>query len=93
MFGSCFVEVCFAIPVESQSPTSSPQAFYVPGKLTVTAVWSVDLVLVLVHTTPYNSLFRNIRTYRLRDPLVLCPSKNRLALTRSLSAAIQPFDL
>ncbi len=34
------------IPEESQSLTASPQAFTVPGQLTVTIEWSLDLVLV-----------------------------------------------
>lgn len=38
MFGSCFSEVCFSVNLEglTGSLTSSPQAFIVPGKLTVT---------------------------------------------------------
>ena len=46
-FGSCFTEVCFVIPEESQRLTSPPQAFTVPGKLTVTVETSLDLALVL----------------------------------------------
>jgi hypothetical protein len=47
MFGSCFTEVCFADPEGLESLTSSPQAFYVAGELTVTAVQALDLALVL----------------------------------------------
>ena len=43
LFGSCFTEVCLL----STGLTSSPQAFSVPGKLTVTVEYSIDLALVI----------------------------------------------
>ena len=64
------------IPEGSQRLTASPQAFTVPGQLTVTIEWSLDLVLIIgfmLHSI--NPYAKYKRTYRKKALLIQYPSK------------------
>lgn len=71
------------IPEGSQRLTASPQAFTVPGQLTVTIEWSLDLVLIIgfmLHSI--NPSARYKRTYRKKALLIQYPSNRCLILFR-----------
>jgi len=79
------------IPEGSQRLTASPQAFSVPGQLTVTIEWSLDLVLIIgfmLHSIYPSARYK--RTYRKNALLIQYPSKKCLILFRYSATILDP---
>jgi len=77
------------IPEGSQRLTTSPQAFTVPGQLTVTIEWSLDLVLIIgfiLHSIIPSASY--IRTYKAL--LIQYPSNKCLILFRYSATILDP---